>query len=706
MNQKELTDKNPKLKPFAHHGVVFCRVAGNQAVGICPFTWKEEKFYVNMGNGLWDSKICGLKGNTEQFLEAIAQRNTGLIDAEQMKMLVNHRGLPRDAFKHYQVGSDPSKNWYTFPVTNENGTVIDLRTYKLGDRVKSTLGRSPGLLGADDLAAAHKNTPVYLCEGEWDGMAMRWWLKRLKSAGVVVAVPGATVFKETWSKWFKGRDVFLLYDHDDAGMGLHGEQRVDSGEVLATKRLGDARSIHYVNWPEDSPVGYDLRDWVINWALHKRAPRSGFKKLKALFVGDPRVEIEGIQPEYKTSYSEAVPFSTVETVFRKWLFLENTDGIRVSLATAISERLDGDPVWLFLVAPPGGAKTETVMALTECPETFTVSSLTSHSLISGMQFKDGMDPSLIPKLDGKVLVIKDFTAILGLRDHERDDIFGILRDAYDGNCSKVFGNGLIRGYESSFSILAAVTPEIYGIGKQAALGERFLKFRMAANVQHFREDEIILKAIGNINSETGMRDELRDVVSSFMSRKTDKHNLPSIPEKYIRELIAIAKFGARARATVQRNTFRPDIVEGRPSAEIGSRLGKQLVKLVICLALIEDRTAVNEDDMTLLRKIGKDTIPQRTEDILSALWIAHTRSKMLTTREVSFKSSYPVATVQRLLANFLLLDIVRREGAKRYTWGLSDYMLTCIEDAKLYGSADDERKKVLKFRKKDSSRRT
>ena len=36
------------------------------------------------------------------------------------------------------------------------------------------------------------------------------------------------------------------------------------------------------------------------------------------------------------------------------------------MAAAASERLDGDPLWLLIVAGPGGAKTETVQALAGC----------------------------------------------------------------------------------------------------------------------------------------------------------------------------------------------------------------------------------------------------------------------------------------------------------------------------------------------------
>ena len=92
------------------------------------------------------------------------------------------------------------------------------------------------------------------------------------------------------------------------------------------------------------------------------------------------------------------------------------------------------------------------------------------------------DHSLLPKLDGKVLVIKDFTALLNMPREARQQILGDLRDAYDGNAAKAFGTHVeTRRYTSKFGIMAAVTG---AIDKHAAvmqqLGERFLKLRLSS----------------------------------------------------------------------------------------------------------------------------------------------------------------------------------------------------------------------------------
>ncbi|MCH6574633.1 MAG: DUF2877 domain-containing protein [Bacteroidetes bacterium] len=137
-----------------------------------------------------------------------------------------------------------------------------------------------------------------------------------------------------------------------------------------------------------------------------------------------------------------------------------------------------------------------------------------------MSTAGGGDPSLIPKLNGKVLVIKDFTTILGMHQGSKEEIFSQLRDVYDGSFDKQYGNGIRMIYKSKFGILAGVTPAIDGQASlHASMGERFLKFRTDKDLSPVSEEERILKAMSNINQETGMRRELQHASEAFLANK-------------------------------------------------------------------------------------------------------------------------------------------------------------------------------------------
>lgn len=681
--------KDSNVRAFELHGVEFEGESTSQYYGRCPFTDKSSKFYVNKKTLLWDSKTANLKGNLYQFLEAISELNA----SGRLPKLAKNRGLPEEAFDFWGVGYGAGK--YTIPVRNREGKVIDIRYWRPKVHgVWTTKGCKPGLLGAEKMARAHPNKPIYVCEGEWDAIALQWLLRKCGKSGIVVATPGAGTFRDEWVEWFENRDVYLCYDNDEAGA---------QGELKTFKKLHDkCRTLHFLRFPEESSDGTDVRDWVVEW-YNKKKPKTGLKKFQTLFVGEPRLsgDDEDSDVSTKSAYKKPASFTQVQKVFKKWLHLSDTDGIRVALATVLSNRLDGDPIWMFFVAPPGGSKTATLSAFNRTRKTYITSSLTSRSLISGFHFRNGVDPSLIPKLDGKVLIIKDFTTIMEMRDNEKDEIFGILRDAYDGSCGKVFGNGIVRRYDSRFSILAAVTPAIYSEGsKSASLGERFLKFCVADNLRHFSEDEIIAKAISNVNIETEMRSEMEDVVQSFMQRNgTTK---PQIPSKILGTIIALAKLGARARASIARDRYRPDMVEGRPSAEVGSRLGKQLAKLAMSLAMVDDRNEVNDTDLRIIQKVVLDTLPQRVEDIIRYMWkeCPH-EDDSIGTRDIAIGTRYPTATVSRLMANFNLLEIVTRVGSKsRFSWSLSDYIRKCITGSSVYEDPELLNRKRLRIKRK------
>jgi len=676
-----------RLRPFEVHNVEFTGERGDERFGTCPFTGKAEKFYVNIKTGLWDSKTAGLSGNTSQFLHQISKMYVSQMTDPLLRRLADDRSLPSKAFSDWQVGWD-GRN-YTIPIRDINSNMVDIRIFHLGRSILSTGGCNVGLMGAERLLTK-KTEPVYLFEGEWDTIAASYIMKKIGIPGICVGLPGAGIFKPEWIPWFSGRVVHTHYDKDGAG---------ELGEQMIDKRLaGVAKSVTYMHWPEDLPEGFDVRDWIV-YGLNKRTPRKSWARLTTLYEPKPRVRelppakpqtftLRRVKGKLKHIWKKPPTLAEVHEIFDKWLFLDSSsrNAIDVMLATLISQRLEGPPVWLFMVGPPGSCKTEMITSLSELEETYATSTVTPHALISGHAAPGQRgDPSLIPKLDGRTLVIKDFTAVMGAKDQEKEEIFSILRDAYDGQCGKFFGNGVERRYTSRFTVIAAVTPTIYDLGyRHAQLGERFLKYSMADNLNHPDEYSIISRAIDNTDHELTYRKEIRDVVREFLHRTLSETVLPTIPPALKDRIIWLGKFGARMRGTVSRDTFRNDIMTSRPTAEVGSRLGIQLAKLSRALAMLHTREQVNEDDFLIVKKVMLDTVMQRTEDILRTLHV-HWEKGPMTTAEVSHLTRYPIATVLRLLQDLHVLDIVVRSGSTyKHRWRVSDYVHECIVNCGLY----------------------
>lgn len=687
-----MSDRKNLLRIFEAHGVEFTGSAGSQMYGYDPFSGKENKFYVNTTNGLWDSKSAGLSGNISKFLMHRSRSYRAEMTGPLMRRLTENRQLHRDAFRDWEIGWDGTN--YTWPVRDINNNVVDIRRFSIKAKlIKSTPGAHVGLFGSH-LLKMRPTDPIYICEGEWDAIAMHYLLRYLDQPGVVVGVPGSNTFKKEWVHWFQGRDVYLMYDNDPPG---------EEGEKKAKEMLtGIARRIYYLRWPDDVPAGFDTRDWIVYGTTIRHTPEICLEKLRRRFVDQPRSVLKDSNGKirwkpainkFEGRWKKPPTIEQVHEVFNKWLFLKNTDSIDVLMATVLTQRIDGSPCWMFIVGPPGSAKTVMVTSVFNVGVVHATSSLTAPSLISGSQGQGDGDPSLIPKLNGKILAVKDFTSILSLADREQKEIFGILRDAYDGKCGKIFGNGISRDYESRFTMIAATTPKIYDLAEShQALGERFLKFLVGDNLVHESENDIIARAIENSDRETVMHQEMSAVVKAFIEKTKAKTPPAILPSGYLKKIVALAKFGARLRGTVSRDFYRNDIMMSRPTAEVGTRLGQQLAKLARGLAMVYGHPEVGPQEYVLIKKVMLDTISQRNEDVIRAMIRAMGgTNKMIpmSMREIALKTHYPFSTIQRLMQDLQALHIIQRVGAGvATTWRLSDYVHNEIRESELY--TDDE----------------
>jgi len=308
----------------------------------------------------------------------------------------------------------------------------------------------------------------------------------------------------------------------------------------------------------------------------------------------------------------------IRKVFKKWYYLVKSDFefIDVGLVCVLDRDLPGDPLWMFLVAPSGGMKSEIIRSISRYHRAYTLDSLTPQTFISGKfvtvpgsKTKDNPEGVRIPAgilqhLDGKVLVIKDFTVILGMRKENRYEIFAQLRSIYDGYWEKAFGSMLypVRVY-ATIGFVAGVTPAIDDhIKVTTTLGERFLKIR-----QHPDSMATTARAQQNLGYEVEMRHELSGAVKSFlMNLKFDK--LVEFSERQIKELILLANYVAKMRVWVRVETWQGKVINiNLVEPEVPTRAVKQLKKLGIGLALVRGHSEVTDDDMDTLRRVARDS---------------------------------------------------------------------------------------------------
>lgn len=313
------------------------------------------------------------------------------------------------------------------------------------------------------------------------------------------------------------------------------------------------------------------------------------------------------------------------------------------LASLSTIGMPGDPVWGFVVGPPSAMKTEFLRWLNGLPQVYTLSRLTPHSLISGL--KGGH--SLMPDLDGKVLVIKDFTTVLEMDRKAREEVLSQLRDAFDGYYEGHYGSVGKLSFAAHFHVLAAVTSaieEYYSV--QSFLGPRFLKVR----VPHLDGFERCL-------AQGGQEDTIRKEFSHLLRRFVDRvspNDWMTISIPRVSELRPIVEFLARGRTHVSR--FNGEISLA-PEPEMLPRLTKQFRKLAVGRAIVYGRSEVDDSDLAFLRRVAFDTLPQNRSQVLRALYAPSTADQVTSVVRLSR------ATVYRTLEELEALDLVSGGGS-------------------------------------------
>jgi hypothetical protein len=333
-------------------------------------------------------------------------------------------------------------------------------------------------------------------------------------------------------------------------------------------------------------------------------------------------------------------------------------------------------------------KTELLSAISAAKGIEAVSTLTPHALVSGMNLINGHDPSLIPRLNNRVLVIKDFTTVLSMQQQAREEINGVLRDAYDGEITKIFGTGT-KHYKSKFGIIAGVTPIIDAFMEaESALGERFLRFRFDPP-QGMEEQAVYLrKAVSNIGTEDTMRSTLRAVSSECLNYDFGRMPLPVIPTDMEDRLIYLSVIVSMLRGTVTRDKYSREITT-KPFIEIGTRLAKQFTKLLYGIGQFRCVDTVGEYEFSIIKTIALSTIPEKMEMFIKYIFRTF-KAKAFEASSLCEVMKLPAITVQRQLENMHVLNIVKKSagagatGRIKSAWALTNDILTMIKKIGLF----------------------
>jgi hypothetical protein len=342
-------------------------------------------------------------------------------------------------------------------------------------------------------------------------------------------------------------------------------------------------------------------------------------------------------------------------IFRKWLDEDyDLDVLDAVLATAASERLGGDPLWLLVVSGSGAAKTETVQALSGAGAYITSTIASEGALLSATSRKQkakGATGGLLRKIgDRGILVIKDVTSILSADRHTRGPVLAALRETHDGKYERNVGSdgGLTLTWTGRLIIVGAVTTAWDTAHSViAAMGDRFVIIRADSSSGRARSAS---KAIRNTGSEPDMRSELAYCTGALIKHINKKEY--ALPNDHIDQLIKAADIVTAARTGVERD-YRGEVIDAH-ALEMPTRFAKQLGQLVRGAVAIGMPV---KNAMRLALRCAHDSIPPLRAEILVDI-ANHPASEP---HEVHRRIGRPRQTVRRELEALHMLRLLECE---------------------------------------------
>lgn len=367
-------------------------------------------------------------------------------------------------------------------------------------------------------------------------------------------------------------------------------------------------------------------------------------------------------------------------------------------ATVVANQLDNDPVWLLLISPPSGGKTELIESLEKVTLrgkalAFPISDLTVNTFASG-QKKTGKETSLLHKMSvGSIMTFKDFTSMISKNKDAQAEIMSQLREVYDQHYVKRTGTGDDIVWKGKVGAIAGCTEIIYEKNEEfAVMGDRFIMYSM---IQPDRMD--VLSRVMESMKDKGdgfkkKKNHIKDCMKDYLEWVFEnQENVPfEISEDNKKDLLSIVNFVTIVASGMVIDKRR-GLVEFVPSKTMPMRMAKQIIGLGEAFVLMNKLAIVPEEKLkegdvmlgtaqgeltqeqiNILYKIMFDTIPIKRRTALKAL----AKYKLgVGTAGLATSIGYQTVVVSSWLAQLNALGICTREkrtGPKGDKWILKE----------------------------------
>lgn len=355
----------------------------------------------------------------------------------------------------------------------------------------------------------------------------------------------------------------------------------------------------------------------------------------------------------------------------KLMYLEDPNLVNVVLGSIVANSKQiGDPVWLTIIGPSSGGKSQLIRPFTMAHSEYIhrIDDLTPNTLLSASL---GSEKSLLGRI-GKsgILSMDDLTVLFSKNAEQRGEILSQFRMLYDGQYSKGSGSKaedvMWQGY---LGLISGSTPAIYRYFSEVAdMGERFISYRMKPIDVH----KAVKFVTDNPKTSKELNKEIADLIRQFLPTLIQKSDA-AVPDLHTETLLAIQE--ASEHFTLLRTPIHLDerngLVDEFPEPEMPFRVMKQLTYLAKGMQLLQDDPSapLSDEMVTALEWTAYSLANDKRRAYVKAIVALEYQAQKISTRNVSSLTGLHNEIVGRGLAQLQALGIIslesEEEGNKR-----------------------------------------
>ncbi len=301
--------------------------------------------------------------------------------------------------------------------------------------------------------------------------------------------------------------------------------------------------------------------------------------------------------------------------------------LAVMLASIASTKSVGDQLWVKVIGPASCGKS-TLCEAVSVNTKHVLAKSTIRGFHSGFRTQGGdgeEDNSLVSMLYDKTLVTKDGDTLL--QSPNLGQILSEARDLYDSTARTHYRNAMSKDYQGvRMTWILCGTSSLRSIDS-SELGERFLDCVIMEGIDDEMEDEVLYRVVNKTDKNMSIAADDGDAATQYDPDLAYAMQLTGGYVDYLRDnaqdLLGKIEASDQMKFRCTRLGKFVALMRARPSErqeenaerEFAARLVSQLWRLAKCLALVLNKTRVDEEVMLRVKKVALETSRGQTLEI-------------------------------------------------------------------------------------------